>query len=118
MRSIHVVACRRSKRTAAKKREQVSTLRIVLKATFRGSHCSFSVIEEMNLQHHHTDSPEFEDGSEVIELRIVIKATCGFEAATLRSMKLTVNPEVLDFFRKRVQAPREVWVLCSIAAVN
>jgi hypothetical protein len=37
----------------------------------------------MNPQHHHTDSPEFEDGSEVIELRIVIKATCGFEVATL-----------------------------------
>jgi hypothetical protein len=79
----HVVEERGS--TAAKKREQVSRLRIVLEATFRSSLCSLSVIEEMNLQHHHTDSPEFEDGSEVIELRIVIKATCGFdfEAATL-----------------------------------
>lgn len=84
------------KTAAAKKREQVSILRIVLEATFRGSHCSLSVIEEMNLQHHHTDSPEFEDGSEVIELRIVIKATCGVRRAAsrrrhLRSMKLTVN---------------------------
>jgi len=73
----------KTRKTAAKKREQVSILRIVLEATFRGSHCSLSVIEEMNLQHHHTDSPEFEDGCEVLELRIVIKATCGFEAATL-----------------------------------
>ena len=86
------------KTAAAKKREQVSILRIVLEATFRGSHCSLSVIEEMNLQHHHTDSPDFEDGSgcEVIELRIVIKATCGVRRAAsrrrhLRSMKLTVN---------------------------